>query len=337
MSFIASAKSFRTVALSGRTLSDQTSRLARFIFWIFLLILLAAPVVVAEVYLRSIGLGDPILYYGNTSYRYAPRPNQKHVGQRGAAVTLDSKGLRGVEEWTAPADGKILFVGASVTWGGTFVDDKDLYSNVVCVDLKRALNRDFTCGNAGVNSYGVDNMAERIRYKDYADASAIVVTVVSYNAVHGLADLDSLPSLTVPPPGPFKALWEAATLGAWKLLHILRFIQYEEAQNNERVAERSLGNLFEALRETDRPGRKVLIVLMPLRGELNGKESDLTRQVRAVLERSKLDFLDLHPPISAAPQAGTFFYDEGHLEPAGHRFVGDRIAERLEGFFARRP
>jgi hypothetical protein len=82
---------------------------------------------------------------------------------------------------------------------------KDLYSNVVCVDLKKALKRDLTCGNAGVNSYGVDNMAKRIRYKDLADESAIVVTGVSFNAVRGLTDIDSLPYFVAPPPGPFKA------------------------------------------------------------------------------------------------------------------------------------
>src|SRR6267378_7652347 len=95
MTFLASAKSFRTVALSDQKSSAQTSRLMRFFFWIILLILLATPVILAEVYLRSIGIGDPILYYADTAYRFAPRPNQRHVGQRGAAVTLDSKGLRG--------------------------------------------------------------------------------------------------------------------------------------------------------------------------------------------------------------------------------------------------
>jgi hypothetical protein len=300
--------------------------------------LLVTPFVAAEVYLRSIGLGDPTLYYGNTSFRYAPRPNQRHVGRHGVAITIDGKGLRGVREWTAPADGKILFLGASATWGGTYIDDKDLYSNVVCEDLARKLNHSFTCGNGGVNSYGVDNMAERIRYKTFADESAIVVTVVSFNATHGLADLDSLPYLTVTPPGPFRALWEAATLGSWRLLHILRYIKYEDAANNVRVAERSLENLFAALRETDRPERKVLIVFMPIREELNGKESDFTRQVRAILERSGLDLLDLHQPISSTAHDDAFFYpNESHLEVAGHQFVGHRISEKLEGFFARQP
>jgi hypothetical protein len=324
------------VALSDHT-PAKASGLTRVVFWIVVCMLLAAPFVVAEAYLRSIGGGDPILFYGNTSYRYAPRPNQRHV-QPGGAVTLDSKGLRGMKDWTLPADGKILFLGASATWGGTQIDDKDVYSSIVCAQLDKALHRDFTCGNAAADSYGVDNMAERIRYDDMGDESAIVVSMASYSAVRGLTDLEGLPYFTVPPPGPFKALWVSATLGAWRLLKILRYCcKYEGAQNNNRVAEHSLGNLFAALRETDRPGRKVLIVLLPLKPELDGKEADFTKHVRTILEGSGLDFLDLHGPISAAPHAETFFYpDGGHFELAGHQFIGERIAEKLASSFAGR-
>jgi hypothetical protein len=310
--------------------------LKRFFFWIFLLTMLAAPVVLAEVYLRIIGAGDPILYYTNSSYRYAPRPNQKHVGQHGAVVTIDSKGLRGVKEWTAPADEKILFIGASATWGGTLVSDKNLYSNVVCLRLEKALNRSFTCGNAGVNSYGVYNMAERIRYKDFADESAIVVTIVSFNAVRGLNDLDNLPYFAEPPPPPFKGLWESVTMGVWQLQH-RRPTAYDRSQDL-RVAERSLADLFAALRETDRPDRKVLIVLMPLREHLNGHENELTKHVRAVLKGSNYELLDLYQPMSAVPHPDAFFYrDESHLVRSGHQFVGDRIADKLQDFFAKRP
>src|ERR1700687_6204966 len=117
MTFIASAKSFRAVALPDHKASTQTSRSTRFFFWIVLLVLLAVPAVLAELYLRSIGVGNPILYYADAAYRYAPRPNQRHVGRRGGTVTLDSKGLRGVKDWAAPADRKILFIRSSVTRG----------------------------------------------------------------------------------------------------------------------------------------------------------------------------------------------------------------------------
>jgi hypothetical protein len=258
--------------------SGQTSWLLRLVFGIVLLFLITIPFVVAELYLRSIGAGDPILYYTNSSYRYAPKPNQKHIGQRGARIAIDSMGLRGVKEWTAPADKKILFIGASATWGGTYVDDKDLYSNIVCTRLEKTLHRSFTCGNAGVNSYGVDNMAERIRYKDFSDESAIVVTVAPFNTVRGLNDLDTTPYFSLAPPGPFKALWEAATLWVWQLQH-RRPVPYDRS-HDLRVAERSLDNLFAALRETDRPDRKVLIVLIPMRDQLNGREDQLNGETR---------------------------------------------------------
>jgi hypothetical protein len=328
------------VALSDPS-SGKTFWLLRLASGIVLLLLLVIPFALAEVYLRSIGAGDPILYYTNSSYRYAPQPNQKRLGQRGATITIDSKGLRGVKDWTAPAAEKILFIGASATWGGTYVDDKDLYSNIVCMRLEKALHRSFTCGNAGVNSYGVDNMAERIRFKDYSDESAIVVTIAPFNAVRGLNDLDTMPYFTVAPPGPFKGLWESVTLWVWQLQH-RRVVVYDRS-HDLRVAERSLDNLFAALRETDRPDRKVLLVLIPLRDQLNGREDQLngepyslTKRVRDVLQSSNYDVLDLNQPFSAAATPDALYYsDGGHLELGGHQLVGELIADRLQNFFAK--
>ena len=60
--------------------------------WIVLLIILLIPFVLAEAYLRYVGLGNPLLYYSNASYRYALQPNQQEVRFRGATVTIDSFG-----------------------------------------------------------------------------------------------------------------------------------------------------------------------------------------------------------------------------------------------------
>jgi hypothetical protein len=94
------------------------------------------------------------------------------------------------------------------------------------------------------------------------------------------------------------------------------------------VAERSLENLFAAIRETQRPGRKVLIVLSPLEQELGGKEAPETRHVRSVLERSGFDFLDLHDAVSGQ-YAPDLFYDGIHLSKRGHQIYADQIANRL--------
>jgi hypothetical protein len=101
------------------------------------------------------------------------------------------------------------------------------------------------------------------------------------------------------------------------------------------LRKRSLGNLFAALRATDRHERNVLIVL-PMKEQLDGKEKNLTKRVCAVVEASKLDFHDLHRPMSAAPNHDTLYYSGGsHLELAAsirrgpdRREVGKPFAER---------
>ena len=52
-------------------------KLKRIAFWVIAGLLVCAPIVIAEFYLRSVGLGSPILFYANASYRFAPQPDQQ--------------------------------------------------------------------------------------------------------------------------------------------------------------------------------------------------------------------------------------------------------------------
>jgi len=304
------------------------SKGARVLFWIIVVALVCAPVVGAELLLRHAGLGHPILFYANASYRYAAQPNQHQVRQGGARVTIDSKGLRAVTDWTTPADDKILFIGDSVTWGGTYIDDTDTFAAGVCPRLEKATGKRFVCGNAGANQYGTDNMAERIRYSGMHDETVLVVTLISGDALRGLHDADGSFFFTAPPPGPFKAIWEAATFLSWRIYRAMRPIKAFRFDDNARVVERSLENLFAAIRETQRPGRRVLIVHSPMEDELDGREAPLTVQVRAILARSGFDVLDLHAAVSAV-HTPDFYYDGEHLAVRGHHFYADQIAGRL--------
>jgi lysophospholipase L1-like esterase len=303
------------------------ARIKYAVFWLITAMLIVMPVVLAEVYLRSQGFGDPILFYSNASYRFAPQPNQKQSRRRGASVTIDSKSLRSTRDWSDHADAKILFIGDSVTWGGTYIDDKDTFAEGVCQRIGKASGKDVVCGNAGTNQYGTDNMAARIRYRDFDDETALVVTMISPDTVRGLAEAEGKFFFMQPPPPPFRALGEAVTYLSWKLYQTLRPASYR-GDDDRRVAMRSLDNLYAAIRETGRPGRKVLLVLSPFEDELDGREGWLTREVRASLAQSGFEVLDLHGAVSREPREG-FYYDEVHLETRGHHFYAERIAERL--------
>ena len=192
----------------------------RLVHWGVLILLVISPVLVVEIYLRAAGLGDPILYYENSSYRYAPVPNQQVTRRRGATVTIDFQGLRGVKEWTGPADTKVLFIGESITWSGTYIDDTQTFPHLTCVYLQEQLGGQFTCGNAGVNAYGTDNMAERIRFGHIRDENVIVVTIASLDALRGLLELGSLSYFSAP-PYILKFVGRIVVLIAPKEIHLL--------------------------------------------------------------------------------------------------------------------
>ena len=305
------------------------------IFWSMAVLLVCAPIGLAELYLRTRGLGYPILYYANASYRFAVQPNQKQLRLRGASVTIDSKGLRSTRDWSDAAAAKILFIGDSVTWGGTYIDDADTFADGVCQRLTQASGKSYVCGNAGANQYGTDNMAERIRYKDFDDETALVVTLISDDTTRGLADADGRFFFSDSPPPPFRALWEAVTFTTWRFYRFLRPISFRH-DDDMRVAERSLENLFSAIRETQRPGRRILIVLSPIEAQLGGHESALTKHVQAILANSGFDVLDLHAGVSAA-HTEDFYYDGVHLNVRGHHFYADQIAARLAQASNRSP
>jgi lysophospholipase L1-like esterase len=248
-------------------------------------------------------------------------------------VTIDSKGLRSTRDWTSRADAKILFIGDSITWGGTYIDDKDTFAQGVCARLEAATGKRFICGNAGVNGYGTDNMAERIRLKNVDDESVLVVTLISHDALRGMADITRGFFHTKQPPGPFKAIWEAVDYLVWRTGNYLDPVREPtRSEPSNRIAERSLEKLFSAIRETDRPDRKVLLVYSPFKPDLTGPESELTKDIRGILERSGFDLIDFHAERAAA-LADHFFYDDAHLDVRGHHFYAEKIAKRLERYF----
>ena len=55
---------------------------------------------ITEVYLKKIGLGDPVRYDSNILYGYAPKPNQKKKRIKGSLVSINNVGLRSLNSWT---------------------------------------------------------------------------------------------------------------------------------------------------------------------------------------------------------------------------------------------
>ena len=259
--------------------------LKRAVFWLMTVALICAPIGLAEAYLRYVGLGNPILYYVNASYRYAPLPNQSQSRRRGAAVTIDSKGLRNTRDWSDPADAKILFIGDSVTWAGTYIPTRTPSRTASVSVWQRRQIRASSAEMPEPTNTAPTIWPSASATKDFNDETALVVTLIAADTTRGLPDAEGRFFFLQRPPPPFRALWEATTFLTWRFYRYLRPISYRST-DDLRVAARSLQNLFDAIRETQRPGRTVLIVLSPIRPEVGDHESALTKNVRAMLDRS---------------------------------------------------
>ena len=70
------------------------------IFYIISTILIVSiPTILTEIYLKYVGLGDPIIYDVNYVYGYAPRENQKKIRLKNSTVTINDVGLRSIFNW----------------------------------------------------------------------------------------------------------------------------------------------------------------------------------------------------------------------------------------------
>jgi lysophospholipase L1-like esterase len=302
----------------------------RTVFTLILTLLGLSPMVGAELAARWMGLGEPIVYRTNAAFRYAPASDQ-HVNRRGgASVTVGPEGLRGTEDWSGPADHRVLFVGDSVTWGGTNIDDDKTFAGRTCAELEARLAQRFVCGNAGVNGYGTENMTARLRYDpELARADTVVVTLISVDPIRGTSDLASAHFFSRQPYGPMRGLWEVAAFGAFKIAGRLRWsADAYDPSFDIAIAKDALRRLYAELRGLEQAGKSILLVFSPHKDEFYGDPDALDAAVRADLAASGFRLLDLTEPMRMEVARGVYF-DNVHLNELGHSLYGAWIAEAL--------
>ena len=106
----------------------------------------------AEVGLRMFGLGDPILYKADSLVGFRPRPNQAKTRLRDANITFDRYGFRNTSKKGKDGRFDVLFLGDSVTYGGSYIGDEETFVSLACADTE------YMCKNGGINAWGVLNM-----------------------------------------------------------------------------------------------------------------------------------------------------------------------------------
>ena len=159
-------------------------------------------ILIAELFAKRLGLGNPLLYDSDNLVGYRLKPNQSKYRRRGALVSTNSEGFR-----INPLSNKdkntnyLVFVGDSVTFGGTYIDDKNLFSSKYC----ELLNKNFYCLNNGLNAWGVLNMGRFIaNFEIYSkkEPDSFILVILPGDEGRNLKSLSDTPFWDFPPKEP---------------------------------------------------------------------------------------------------------------------------------------
>ena len=290
---------------------------------------------IIEFSLRIYGLGNPIVYEKSLYWGYSPKPNQTTSRFKNSKITINEYGVRSKKIEKKFFD--FLFFGDSVTYGGSYIDDDETFSSIVCNNLNRSRNKkDLTCGNAGVNAYGIKNIIPRINYlKDKYPNNKIIITVITGNFLRNFSQIESLPYFTKRNDYLFKASVE---LIAFSLDLVRKSIRYKS--NNFFSGKYAVYNKYEFIDAADTlqsyyykniKNNNILIIWSPSLNNFENGLSDLDKELIDKLDIFKDDFVNMYNEINSRNiNYKKIFYDQIHLNKYGHQIYGKIIADKFK-------
>jgi hypothetical protein len=291
-------------------------------YLIIIIFIISLPIFFTEMYLKSIGLGDPIVYDENYVYGYAPRPNQKKKRLKNSSVTINDVGLRSLKNWGPNKHKKkIIFFGDSVTYGGSYIDDKEIFSHLTCVKINLP---DFICGNAGVNAYGIFNIVYRSKYDQrIADEYIRVFLLVPDDFYRGLQNKNTAHFYLNEKKKFLPAISEALNFIATKYNiknSISKYSDNYREENKYDLIKESVEIFNLEMIRLQLLNKRFIIFYTPSKGD-----HTLNNYIYNELnENINFEIIDLSKHIS-----DNLLEDSVHYNKKGHETVSDIISEKI--------
>ena len=302
---------------------------------VLLTMIMLVCLLVAELFLKTFsGLGHPPLYELSPLYGYRLKANQVIEPKGGmgflygARMRINNLGLRAAGEWDSNPAGKLLFLGDSVTFGGRYVSDAQLFSSVAGSRLPG-----WQVGNGGNNAWGVENIVGLVLDYGFSPAEALVTCVLEGDFYRGLTRASSVPLWTEPPGF---ALQDLLMHFIWRVNesrygNSIDAIDLDE-EHQDRIVDRAARRLKELDRYLQQNQVRHFLFILPTRSQVAGGAPQDPRIVQ-VLKRYEIDAVYLLPELlSLEPERKKrleWFHDDVHLEPPGHQAYGILIGDAL--------
>jgi hypothetical protein len=136
-----------------------------------------AALLVLELALRlALGLGAPVLYVTDPDFGYFPQSNQ-HLHRFFVHIDTNRFGMRSpdIDRRKAEGEYRILFVGDSVPFGTTYVDQSDIFVERIGRSLKSDVKSHFSVLNASAPGWAPENEFAFLKVKGTFSADMVVL------------------------------------------------------------------------------------------------------------------------------------------------------------------
>ncbi len=279
------------------------------------------------------GLGQVVVYEASPIYGYRPLPEQKVARHRDKEIKINNLGLRAQSDWDShDFSHKILFLGDSVTYGGSYISNQQLFSYLIGQHYPK-----FTTGNAGVNGWGVNNVHAFIKELHFLPAQVYVSVFPEGDFYRGLNRIGGQPFWTRKPKYPLEELFQ---YGIYELqLKKSPGFNINLASEKEKtlivdIAARNLKDLDRFLKENQRDH---LIYITPSRSELLGKTAQ-DQIIKNALTQYGLHVIYLKDRLGnlSKDEIAQYFHDEIHLSEKGHEKWASLISDDLKDILLHR-
>jgi hypothetical protein len=318
----AEAHSARTSRIPSR-LSTATRRMA----------IAMAVLLCVELLLRfTVGLGRPLLFLPDPAFGSMPAPNQD-LHRFFSHIVINEFGMRSghVPVAKSALERRILFVGDSVTFGTTYVDQKAIFTELIGEYYGHSSSPPTMVMNASSPGWAPSNELGFIRSKGIFAADLVVFVVNTKDLIQPFAPFTMSPM--TPTRNPASAIGEA--LGRYIIPRIFgssHSVDPGSGPSGDPQVEAETVKILDVLSAAEglahRNGAQFMIIYSPMiDDDIRSYSERWDKGVRMLMAwslKEKVSIVDMRKEFSRYPESQIYF-DGMHLRPFGHQIVSDEF------------
>ena len=299
-------------------------RRASLALMVFIVVLAACEAVLRF----GFGLGNPILIEPDAACSYILKPDQD-VKRFFVHTRINHYGMRSDEpsQKRQPGSLRLMFVGDSVTYAGTRVDQQQIFTELLHRELPAQLHRPVEVLNASAGAWAPDNELAYLRSRG-AFQSDIVLLVLNDGDLaqprSSLADVGEDP----PHQRPLTAIGELFT--RFIRPHILQLTQKADAgdqlsANADAQIRANLANLDAIHALVTSQGARLVLIFVPFRRDIPSPAATQVAILKSWTGTNHIPMLDA-TSAEAPYTSAQITLDNGiHLNAHGHRLIAQAI------------